>query len=177
MALRRDALAGTSEMVLELERLWGDGAGVGTVGRLAVSPNATNVVPGEVEFSAEMRSVDGAVLGERRRAFARAVEAVARRRELTVELVPLSDEPPVPVAPDILAVLANVVAALGHEPRQLPSYAGHDANQMAKLCPIGMLFIPSHAGRSHCPEEWTELADVALGTAALGQAVLAFDAS
>jgi N-carbamoyl-L-amino-acid hydrolase len=176
MALRRDALAGAAEVVLALEQLWADGAGVGTVGKLRVEPNATNVVPGQVELSAEMRSVDGAVLAERSAAFPRAVQTIAERRDIQIEVQPLSAEEPVPIAEGVQSVLAEVLDSLGHPPRRLPSFAGHDGNQIAKIAPIGMLFIPSRAGRSHCPEEWTDLADVALGAQALREAVLRFDA-
>jgi N-carbamoyl-L-amino-acid hydrolase len=176
MALRRDALAAAAEIVLAVERLWADGAGVGTVGRLCVEPNATNVVPGTVDLSAEMRSVDGAVLAERGAAFPREVQVVAERRHIQIEVQPLSAEAPVPIAADIQSVLAEVLESLGHPPRRLPSYAGHDGNQIAKIAPIGMLFIPSRAGRSHCPEEWTDLEDVAVGAQALREATLRFDA-
>jgi beta-ureidopropionase / N-carbamoyl-L-amino-acid hydrolase len=175
MAMRRDALGCASEIVLALEQLWQDGAGVGTVGRMRVEPNATNVVPGTVELWAEMRSVNAGALAERSQDFARMVHAVGNRRSLQVELQQLTSEAPVPVGEDVQATLAQVLEDLGHPPRKLPSYAGHDGNQMAKIAPIGMLFVPSRAGRSHCPEEWTDLADIALGTRALGEAVLRFD--
>jgi N-carbamoyl-L-amino-acid hydrolase len=87
----------------------------------------------------------------------------------------LSYEPPVPVPDDMQALLGDVLRELGQPVRYLPSYAGHDANQLAKIAPIGMLFVPSRAGRSHCPAEWTDLADVALGAQALGLAVMRAD--
>jgi N-carbamoyl-L-amino-acid hydrolase len=175
MHLRRDALACASEIVLALERLWQDSAGVGTVGRLHVSPNATNVVPGSVELLAEMRSVDAAALAARAEQFAQAAEAIATRRQLTASVTRLSHEEPVPISESIQSTLAAILESLGHPPRHLPSYAGHDANQIAKIAPIGMLFVPSKSGRSHCPEEWTDLADIALGAQVLGEAVLRFD--
>ena len=87
----------------------------------------------------------------------------------------MSHEAPVPIDEPVQAVLADVVAALGQPVKRLPSFAGHDANQIAKIAPVGMLFVPSRGGRSHCPEEWTDLADAALGARALGEAVLRFD--
>jgi beta-ureidopropionase / N-carbamoyl-L-amino-acid hydrolase len=175
MALRRDALAGAAEIVSFLEEHWQDGAGVGTVGRLRVEPNATNVVPGVVELSAEMRSVDAGRLEAGRLAFPSAVHAIAGRRQLEAVLEERSFEPPVLVPDAVQALLAQVVDGMGQSARRLPSFAGHDANQVAKIAPIGMLFVPSHNGRSHCPEEWTDLADAALGARALGEAVLRFD--
>jgi N-carbamoyl-L-amino-acid hydrolase len=175
MALRRDALAGAAEVIAALEQHWQDGAGVGTVGRLRVEPNATNVVPGLVELSAEMRSVDAARLEAGRQAFPAAVRAIAERRQLLAAIEERSHEEPVLVPESVQSVLVQVVEALGHRAKSLPSFAGHDANQIAKIAPIGMLFVPSHNGRSHCPEEWTDLADMALGAHALGEAVLRFD--
>jgi len=176
MGLRRDALAGAAEVLLALEHHWRDGGGVGTVGRLHVLPNATNVVPGTVDLLSEMRSVDGARLAAARQAFGDSVRLITDRRQLRCTLDELSYEAPVPISESIQALLADVVAALGQPVRRLPSFAGHDANQIAKIAPIGMLFVPSRGGRSHCPEEWTDLADAALGARALGEAVLRFDA-
>jgi beta-ureidopropionase / N-carbamoyl-L-amino-acid hydrolase len=141
-----------------------------------VAPNATNVVPGHVELWCEMRSVDGPILESRRHAFVERAEEIAARREIGVRIDPVSHEEPVPIAEEIQAGFEQVVRALGLPVRRLPSYAGHDGNQMAKIAPIGMLFVPSRDGRSHCPEEWTDLADVALGAQALGEALLRFDA-
>jgi beta-ureidopropionase / N-carbamoyl-L-amino-acid hydrolase len=174
MDKRLDALAGAAEIVLALEDLWRDGQGVGTIGRIAVQPNATNVVPGTVELWAEMRSVDSSVLVDRSERFAEAASAIATRRALQARVRELSREAPVPVTVAAQDVLAEVVQSLGHPPRRLPSFAGHDANQLAKIAPIGMLFVPSRAGRSHCPEEWTDLADIALGAQALAEAVVRF---
>jgi N-carbamoyl-L-amino-acid hydrolase len=175
MGLRRDALAGSADVVLALESQWQDGGGVGTVGRLRVLPNATNVVPGAVELLAEMRSVDASRLAAARHAFAENVRRIADRRDLRCTFDELSFESPVLIDGLIQDALTSVVSSLGQPVRRLPSFAGHDANQIAKIAPIGMLFVPSRGGRSHCPEEWTDLADAALGARALGEAVLQFD--
>lgn len=176
MDRRRDALAAAAETVLALEAIWQDGSGVGTVGRLSLSPNATNVVPGSVELWAEMRSVDRERLELNRRAFPEQIHEIAARRGVVARIEAVSAEEPVLIPERVQDTFAAVLGELGQAPRRLPSYAGHDGNQMAKIAPIGMLFVPSRDGRSHCPEEWTELADVALGVQALGQALLRFDA-
>jgi len=176
MGLRRDALAGAAEVILALEREWQDGGGVGTVGRLNVSPNATNVVPGAVELWAEMRSIDPQRLTSAEASFLEAARTIAAQRGLTADIDALSREEPVPIAEHVQAELGEVLRAMGHPVKRLPSFAGHDANQVAKVAPVGMLFVPSRGGRSHCPEEWTDLADAALGARALGEAVLHFDA-
>jgi beta-ureidopropionase / N-carbamoyl-L-amino-acid hydrolase len=175
MSRRRDALAAAAEIVLALEDLWRDGRGVGTVGRLSLAPNATNVVPGSVELWAEMRSVVPEVLEQRAHTFASAARDLAARRDVQVQVDQISAEAPVAVSQGVQDLLDGVLVELGQPVKHLPSFAGHDANQIARFAPIGMLFMPSRDGRSHCPEEWTDLADVALGARALGQAVLSFD--
>ena len=175
MARRRDALAAAAECIVAVERLWQDGGGVGTTGRALIEPNATNVIPGRVELWVEQRSVDPDRLQERCGLFVEQVQSIASRRDVAVRADPLSYEAPVPVPDALQALLADVLTEVGQSVRYLPSYAGHDANQLARVAPVGMLFVPSHAGRSHCPEEWTDLADVALGAQALGLAVIRAD--
>jgi N-carbamoyl-L-amino-acid hydrolase len=175
MSLRRDALAAASEINLTLEALWQDDAGVGTLGRIAVAPNATNVVPGSTEMWIEMRSVNGHTLAQRSQDFAEQVQIIARRRDVAYELELVSGEEPVPIGHAMQNALGEIIGALNVPIHRLASYAGHDANQMAKIAPIGMVFVPSRAGRSHCAEEWTDLADVALGTRVLGEAVAHLD--
>jgi beta-ureidopropionase / N-carbamoyl-L-amino-acid hydrolase len=158
-----------------MERLWIDGAGVGTVGRLTVSPNSINVVPENVMMWTDMRSLDGALLDTRRESFAAQIGEMAGQRGLRASVDLLSREEPVPADPAVCAALAEVAARTGRPFLQLPSYAGHDANQMAKIAPVGMLFAPSRDGRSHCPEEWTEPDDIAVCLAALAAAVIRLD--
>ena len=175
VAERCDALAGAAQVISAMERLWIDGAGVGTVGRLTVSPNSINVVPENVMMWTDMRSLDGALLDTRRESFAAQVGEIAGPRGLRAAVDLLSREEPVPADPAVCAALAEVAGRTGRAFLQLPSYAGHDANQMAKIAPIGMLFAPSRDGRSHCPEEWTEPDDIAVCLAALAAAVIRLD--
>lgn len=176
MSIRRDALSGAAEIVLELERLCQGDQGVGTVGVLDVQPGAPNVVPGLVALVAEMRSVHPQFLEDRWAAFDAAIRRVAQGRELGLELETLSLEEPVPVPPNVVAVLSEACAKLGLPVRQMPSGAGHDANQLAKIAPTGMVFVPCKDGRSHCPEEWASMDDVAVGLQVLATALLDFDA-
>src|SRR5207248_1413361 len=82
-------------------------------------------------------------------------------------IVPLTAEPPVHVPPAIQRLAQEACRTVGVEAPRLVSMAGHDANQIARLAPVGMLFVPSKDGRSHCPEEWSRLEDMALGVRAL----------
>lgn len=178
MADRRDALTAAAEVVLLVERLAqeaGPGeAGVGTVGQLKVSPGATNVIPGQVTAWAEFRSAEAGWLTDRQRRLEQGVLELTRRRDLQGEIDWLTAAP-TPCAEGVRQVIREVIRELGHSTLELPSGAGHDAVHLAHLGPMGMIFVPSKDGRSHCPEEWTEPGEVALGVTALLAAVLRLD--
>lgn len=177
MHLRQDALAGAAEIILTLERLCRDteGKAVGTIGKIAVSPNASNVIAGQTELIAEWRSVDPALLADLAARFEEQVRAIAARRSLQLGYQVLSDTEPVQVPQEVQHLLMQTCAALGLQAHLMPSGAGHDTNHVAALAPAGMVFIPSRGGRSHCPEEWSEIEAIARGTQVIGQALLTFD--
>lgn len=176
MGSRRDALAAAAEVILAVEALWQASDGVGTVGRINVTPNATNVVPGQVMLWTDMRNVQAGRLSEVRDAFPGLVADIARRRKLDIQPDLLSHEEPVQIAQSMQDILARTADDLQVPYLRLPSHAGHDTNQIAKFAPVGMLFVPSQAGRSHCPEEWTDHDQVVLGARALLAAVQRLDA-
>jgi len=171
MTLRYDALGAAFERLCR-ERYEADV--VGTIGKISNEPNASNVVPGKVTFELEIRSLDPEVSGRVFRLFEEEAARVGQARGLRVQVDKLSESSAIRVAPDVLSVLADSCAEVGSW-RELPSGAGHDANQMAVIAPIGMLFVPSLAGKSHCPEEWTDTDEVADGVRALAGALLRFD--
>ncbi|HVB54107.1 MAG TPA: Zn-dependent hydrolase [Candidatus Acidoferrales bacterium] len=176
---RRDALAAAAEVVLLVERLARQSGptdvGVGTVGRLDISPGASNVVPGEATVWAELRSVQDTWLRDRHRELEAGAEELARRRHVELVVDWVSAEPPVASAATIRQLVGQVIEQLGQPLLELSSGASHDAAHLARLCPMGMIFIPSKGGRSHCPEEWSEPAEVALGVTALLGGVLRLD--
>jgi len=88
---------------------------------------------------------------------------------------PLTKTEPVMTSAEVRAAQAKAIAGLGLAFVELPSGAGHDAVQMARLGPMGMLFVPSAGGRSHCPEEWTAPEHVEAGTSALLATLLELD--
>ncbi|MHB8331089.1 MAG: M20 family metallo-hydrolase [Candidatus Dormibacteria bacterium] len=149
--------------------------GVATVGQITVEPNSPNVVAARAVLVAEMRSIDDGWLRQGREQVEELVAQVAARTGVTADLTWISAEPPVACSPAMRELLSQVVRDTGVEPLEVPSGASHDAAHIAGLGPMGMLFIPSRGGRSHCPEEWTDKDHVALGTAALLRAVLAVD--
>ncbi|MGH7704627.1 MAG: Zn-dependent hydrolase [Candidatus Dormibacteria bacterium] len=168
MGGRRDALAGAAELVLLVERLaQAGGAGVGTVGRLEIDPGATNVVPGAATAGLEFRSADAGWLQERHRQLEVGLRELSQRRGLALELEWVSAGAPVLCSEPLRRLIREALEELGEAPLELESGASHDAAHLAAICPVGMIFIPSRDGRSHCPEEWSEPGQVALGVAAL----------
>lgn len=176
MMLRNDALAGFCEIGVAFERhcLHYRKDAVGTIGRITNEPNASNVVPGLVRFDLEIRSLDHLISDAVYEVFASEAAEIAARRGLELSLECLSKSEAVivkdMVLEQILAACASVAPVIS-----LPSGAGHDANQLARIAPIGMIFVPSKDGRSHCSEEWTDIQDIAAGTQALGEALQLFD--
>lgn len=177
MNLRVDALTAASELVLALESMAFENdeeAVVATVGRQFVEPNGANIVPGKVRFELEIRSLDQAALDQMIKKFGEAIERVEKKRDVKVEWEQLSHADPIIVPETILQGVEESCRLVGST-LKLPSGAGHDANQLSSIAPVGMIFIPSIGGKSHCPEEETDYHDVAKGVQALGHAVLYFD--
>jgi beta-ureidopropionase / N-carbamoyl-L-amino-acid hydrolase len=169
MGRRRDAFLGAAEAALAIERL-AEGA-VATAGRLEIRPGAHNVVPGEAELWAEARSDDDRWLAGFSQRVEAEVTAISARRRLSASVRWISREPPVPVTGWVADVAGRAAASLRLKSLALPSGAGHDAAHMARLGPMGMIFIPSRDGRSHCPEEWTDLEQVGQGIAVLAETI------
>ena len=173
MDLRRDALAGTAAMIQAVEsiaRSLGKPA-VATVGRVHVEPDQINVVPGRVVFTVDLRHADVSArraLEERTRSLC---ATIASERGLILDVRMLQERSPVPMHADVRGVLARAAKDCGVQPMELVSGAGHDAQVLAARCKVGMLFVPSIGGRSHCPEEATKPEHVELGTTVLMKAL------
>lgn len=153
------------------------GRQVGTVGRLQAFPGAPNVIPGKVVCSLELRDLEAAkqaMLFARIRAEA---EAIGRATGTTFAYVNTHDSAPALCAPRVMQAVEDAAHARGLTTKRLPSGAGHDAQHMAKLCPSGMIFIPSIGGISHAPAEFSRPADIAHGADVLLSTVLDLDAA
>jgi allantoate deiminase len=177
MDLRRDALAAAAEMVLAIEaRARFEPELVATVGRLEVEPGAVNVIPGRARFTIDVR----APRDERRQRavadIAAALAAIAKRREVRLELTPTHEAKGYVCNPTIVAGLEAAVVAVGADPRLLPSGAGHDTMVMGQRWPAGMLFVRCKGGISHNPAESISEDDCAIALAALTRFVEDFRA-
>ena len=169
MALRRDALAGAAECIGTIEqfcRTDADGL-VGTVGYIQARPGATNVIPGEVSFTIDMRAPTDM---HRKRAVAdvvRQIEAIAKRRHLALQLDVTHENRTAPCAPWLKDQIAQAIAAEGASVFELPSGAGHDGMAMIDIADVGMIFVRCRDGISHHPDEHVELADADAGARVL----------
>ncbi|MCC3359160.1 Zn-dependent hydrolase [Bacillus sp. REN16] len=177
MNMRNDALNGACEMSLQLERIANetyDAPVVGTVGEFNNFPNGSNVVPGRVTFSVEVRSISSNVIDKVCEHFITQANAISNRRGLKVTIESISRSTPIVVQDQIKLMLRESCEKVTNPVIELPSGAGHDANQISLIGPVGMLFIPCRDGRSHCPEEWAEKEDLALGATAILNMVQSF---
>ena len=160
---RLDALAAAAEFVLAVEAGARATSGVvATVGQLAVSPGAVNVVPGEVVLSLDVRHPDDLVRADHLQRLLQRAEDIAKRRGLTVQLLLIDEEDSIVCSPQLTSVLAQAVRELGHPAMQLASGAGHDAVVMARITEIAMLFVRCKGGLSHSPAESVTEDDVAV---------------
>jgi hydantoinase/carbamoylase family amidase len=170
MAMRRDALAGAAEIVLTVERLAKEsrsGTTVGTVGVLNLTPGAVNVIPGEVTIDIDIRDSDLAARTEVTEALLRSVAEVSQRRGLGLDVVTTTQDVPAACDPRIVSAVREAAAELGLPARGIVSGAYHDSMVLGAMVPIGMIFVPSVAGLSHHPDEYTAPEDLEHGVAVL----------
>lgn len=178
MHLRHDAgyvAAAIAAHVRQLAIRMGGGQ-VATVGSLELNPNLVNVVAGSATMTVDLRNTDEALLVEAEADLARFVAEVAAAEGVTVAERTLARFQPVEFDDRVVDTVAAVAAELGHSVKRLPSGAGHDAQMMARLCPTGMVFVPSRDGISHNPAEYTEPDDLVAGADVLLGSMLALDA-
>lgn len=168
MNLRRDALAGASEWVLQVEALARRTVGlVATVGFLEVGPNTPNVVAGTATCSLDVRHALDVVREEAVEELLRSARDLAERRDLGFEIFARTAQPAVPMNERMRRGLGRVCETLGVAAPDIVSGAGHDAAIMAGLAPVAMLFLRTPGGASHCPEEAVLVQDVALALDAM----------
>ena len=178
MSQRRDALAAAAEVILAAESIANEPrrrATVATVGRLHVFPNSITTIPGDVEFYLDVRDVDS----DRQRLTTQDIvtraEETAARRGLRCEWEVVSDTSPVVLPKWLRDLTTGAAQRLDVPHRVTTSGAGHDAGILSRAIPAAMLFVPSRDGLSHCPEEWTNMEDIAIGARALAESIRDID--
>ncbi len=168
MALRRDALAGAAECIVAIEEFCRTDTGlVGTVGYINAIPGATNVIPGRVSFTVDLRAASDT---HRKRAVAdivRYIERIAKRRALGLQVDVTHENRTVPCAPWLRQQVADAVANEGHRVFELASGAGHDGMAMIDIADVGMVFVRCRGGISHHPDEHVDIGDADAGARVL----------
>jgi N-carbamoyl-L-amino-acid hydrolase len=174
MELRSDAAQGASAFTLAVrETMLTKFPGcVATVGNMVFEPGIFNVVPKAVTASLEFRSDNDAKLDEIEAALQQEAMSAARSFGLDLEIQPLDSTAPARMHQQVQKALAGACESLGLSHTFLASGAGHDAQCLAPICPTGMIFVPSVAGRSHSPREFTEWQDCVNGANVLLHAAL-----
>jgi len=166
MGLRNDALQGAVRIIAETEEIAAHTVGdptVATVGFVICEPGQFNIIPGKVQFPVDIRDPDSRRLDETAKRILAAVERICLHRGLTFEVTPKSDIAPVALSQEVSSLIDKVARRKGIEPLRMTSGALHDSSIMAAITNVGMIFVPSKDGRSHCPEEFTEIKDIKLG--------------
>jgi beta-ureidopropionase / N-carbamoyl-L-amino-acid hydrolase len=178
MNRRKDALAAASREVLAVRDVVRaePGRQVGTVGFVKVAPGAVNVIPGRAEFPVELRDLDTAVIDRMWQRIQEKFKAIDEEENVQTTCRPLDDAEPASADPAVKSAIYAAAKSLGFATMDLPSGAVQDAQKMAKIAPMGMIFVPSHGGISHSPKEFTSWPDAANGVEVLYRAILVLDA-
>ena len=182
MSLRRDALVGAAGFIRavdELARLRPCESAylVATIGKLSLEPNAINAVPGSVRMILETRSTDETALLQFEQELWKQTEGELNDRGLRLTRSLLSQTLPTACSPLIQSTIEEACSAAGFSSTRLPSGAGHDGVFVARIAPMGMIFVPCREGRSHAPEEWAEPVDCANGASVLAETLILLDKS
>lgn len=177
MADRQDALLAASHLTIAVRQIVSSAPGrqVGTVGRLDVIPNATNVIPGVVRLTIELRDLSSEKLTRLVERIRRRAAEIARDTKTSIEFTSSNHNAPASAAVDVQQAIERSAGRLALATQRMPSGAGHDAQMMARLSPMGMIFVPSVRGISHSPLELTRWEDCARGADVLLGAVLEMD--
>src|SRR3984885_1049520 len=182
MSLRRDALVGAAGFIRAVEELarlrpCESAYLVATIGKLSLEPNAINAVPGSVRMILETRSIDETALLQFEHELWKQTEVELNDRGLRLTRSLLSQTLPTACSPLIQSTIEEACSAAGFSSTRLPSGAGHDGVFVARIAPMGMIFVPCREGRSHAPEEWAEPTDCANGARVLAETLILLDKS
>jgi beta-ureidopropionase / N-carbamoyl-L-amino-acid hydrolase len=177
MNQRQDALLAAAKFIEAVNRVVTSvpGRQVGTVGRIQALPGAPNVIPGKVILSLEVRDLETARIEMLFRKIRAEAEQITQTNKVTFDFKEINVNIPAPTDPRIRALIDQSAKELGLTTRQMPSGAGHDAQDMARLGPVGMIFIPSIGGISHSPKEFSRPKDIENGANVLLLALLKLD--
>ena len=177
MNQRHDALLAAAKFIQAVNRIVTavPGRQVGTVGRIQSLPGAPNVIPGKVVLSLELRDLDAGKIAQLYQKIFAEAQQIAESSGTKFDFKEINVNIPAPTDERIRRFIAESAGALGLSTKTMPSGAGHDAQDMARLGPVGMIFIPSVGGISHSPREFSRPEDIENGANVLLQALLKLD--
>ena len=174
---RHDALLAASRFVEMVNRVVRSfpGGQVGTVGRIEAFPGAPNVIPGRVVCTLEVRDLSDAKIDTIFARIAMEAKSIGSQNGTQFAFAPAHVSEAAPSTPRMRAIISEAAKSLGLSTRVMPSGAGHDAQAMATLAPMGMIFVPSIGGISHAPKEFSRPADITNGANVLLKTLIAAD--
>jgi len=178
MDMRKDPMLPAAKLVLAVNEIVNsyEGRQVGTVGKIQAFPGAGNVIPGEVKVNVEIRDLSSEKIWKIYGEIEQRAKQLAQESGINLDIkhIEVASKPAL-ADPMIREIIKNQAEKLGFSTKSLPSGAGHDAQEMARIAPMGMIFIPSKDGISHAPEEYSSKEDIANGANVLLQTILELD--
>ena len=178
MNVRQDALLAASKFVIAVNEVINAAKGnqVGTIGKIAATPNAYNVIPGKVTMGLEIRDLSADKIEMLFREIEKRAVTIAKTSKTTISFVRQANESKPALTNKTLQQAINTTAkALGFSTKFMQSGAGHDSQEIAHIAPVAMIFVPSVGGISHSYQEFTKSVDMANGANVLLQTILAID--
>ncbi|CAM5220779.1 Allantoate deiminase OS=Ureibacillus acetophenoni OX=614649 GN=SAMN05877842_11031 PE=3 SV=1 [Ureibacillus acetophenoni] len=165
-------------MILKIEQIaFNYKNAVATVGKLQVKPNGVNVIPGEVTFSLDVRDLDNERCAKIVNEISEMIQEVSQKRGVQSEITELQTVSSVQANAGMQAMIKEAIVSKGIKPISLVSGAGHDAMNLARICPMGMIFVRSKDGISHNPLEYTSMDDCEIATNVLFDTLVRLDRS
>jgi len=177
MSTRRDALVSASKLVLAIQKMAAEQeiCRVSTVGSIKAVPNAVNVIPGSASIGLEFRDTDMEALAAAEQELRRITDQSVIDDAVDIDVIRHRFTTSVPITPDMQAMVAEAAENCGFEWESLPSGAGHDAQAVANIAPMAMIFVPSLDGISHSKEEYSTPQACANGAQVLLELLLLAD--
>ena len=177
MDQRQDAMLAAAKFTVAVNDAIRSESGrqVATVGRLNVTPNTTNVIPGQVVLTVDLRDLDQSKIDRFTARFEQIAREIGAATSTKFAFTQLVNSAPAISDSRILNVIESSATALGLSHQRMPSGAGHDAQEVAHIAPMAMIFVPSVGGISHSPKEFSRADDIANGANVLMNAVVEAD--
>ena len=177
MSNRNDALLAASKIIVGIEQIakTTSESAVATVGKLKLHPNAANVIPGEAVFTIDMRDLDEDVIGKMSLRIENLCSEIQEVTGCVVQIEPQFEVIPTKSCPKLVSSSFHESEKLGFKTGILPSKASHDSQEIGRICPMVMIFVPSRNGLSHSYKEYTSLDQCANGIEVLLNTIFSID--